>query len=250
MFICPDCHGSTVHVGCSLEVGSDATSQRNWLLAVSCTACNFTGAAASRERNKDAAAEHQGCRLQPPRYHALVDVINACPAPDDPACRCDSHTELGRVHGTSWPGLRVVGSTVEFSLQPSIPVRADVLIVDDDEDFRCTLAGLLEDSGYRVARARGGREALSYLRHNQPPGAMVLDLMMPGMSGLRLHQEVASTERLRGVHVVVCTSAGERHLDALGLSPRHVLRKLSLPELLARISSVLGPGSGSASRAP
>jgi two-component system OmpR family response regulator len=58
-----------------------------------------------------------------------------------------------------------------------------VLVIDDDEDVRDMISAILRFKGYRVAEASGGAEALGLLRGGVRPFLVLLDLMMPGMSG-------------------------------------------------------------------
>jgi CheY-like chemotaxis protein len=65
-----------------------------------------------------------------------------------------------------------------------------VLVVDDDADNRETLAEVLADEGYAVRAAAGAREALALLERGLRPDVVLLDLMMPGMSGEELIERV------------------------------------------------------------
>ena len=60
-----------------------------------------------------------------------------------------------------------------------------ILVVEDDEDTRTELSELLEEQGYRVARAANGQEAEALLRAQPRPDCIVLDLWMPVMDGWR-----------------------------------------------------------------
>jgi CheY-like chemotaxis protein len=62
----------------------------------------------------------------------------------------------------------------------------DILVVDDDRGIRDTLAALLEGEGYGVRRAENGQVALDMLRRQPKPELMLLDLMMPVLSGFEL----------------------------------------------------------------
>lgn len=62
----------------------------------------------------------------------------------------------------------------------------DILVVDDDRGIRDTLATLLEREGYDVRRAENGQVALDIIRTEPKPGLMLLDLMMPILSGFEL----------------------------------------------------------------
>jgi CheY-like chemotaxis protein len=80
-----------------------------------------------------------------------------------------------------------------------------VLIVDDDLDIRETLAELLTDEGFEVATAANGREALDAMRESLPV-VVLLDLMMPVMSGFQFLAERAGDPRLTAVPVIVITA--------------------------------------------
>jgi len=97
-----------------------------------------------------------------------------------------------------------------------------VLLVEDDEDTRLTLADLLEEHGYRVAGACNGREAQDYLRANPPPNCIVLDLWMPLMDGWTFAAEVAGG--LRPPVPLMVITAAESHWG-YPTNPRFVLRK-------------------------
>jgi two-component system, chemotaxis family, chemotaxis protein CheY len=103
----------------------------------------------------------------------------------------------------------------------SAPTRT-VLLVEDDEDTRVCLAELLEEHGYRVARARNGREAQDYLQVNPHPTCIVLDLWMPLMDGWTFAAEVASP--LRPPVPLMVITAAESHWG-YPTNPRYVLRK-------------------------
>jgi CheY-like chemotaxis protein len=64
--------------------------------------------------------------------------------------------------------------------------RPEILVVDDDEAVRDSLALLLKASGYDVSTASNGFEALSQLKKKRPPAILLSDLNMPEMSGFEL----------------------------------------------------------------
>ncbi len=65
-----------------------------------------------------------------------------------------------------------------------------VLVVDDEEGVRTTVAAILRSAGYRVLEAQDGRAALSLLDHDQPE-VMVLDVQMPRVDGIEVLEELA-----------------------------------------------------------
>lgn len=83
----------------------------------------------------------------------------------------------------------------------------DVLIVDDDKDIRQSLADLLEDEGYTVARAEHGQAALEFLRaQTQAPKLILLDLNMPVMTGWEFREAQLQDPSLADIPVVVISA--------------------------------------------
>jgi CheY-like chemotaxis protein len=70
------------------------------------------------------------------------------------------------------------------AIQLQAAVEAHILVVDDDPDVRWITAEDLREIGYVVAEADSGRAALTYLERNDPCDLAVVDLAMPGLSGL------------------------------------------------------------------
>ncbi len=82
-----------------------------------------------------------------------------------------------------------------------------ILVVEDDEAIRETLSDLLQDEGYSVASAENGVAALGYLKDNELPQVILLDLMMPVMSGAEFRQKQLAEPRIAGIPTVVMTAA-------------------------------------------
>lgn len=81
-----------------------------------------------------------------------------------------------------------------------------VLVVEDDQDVRETLAELLRDEGYDVRTANNGEEGLAEMRR-KPPALVLLDLMMPIMSGWQVLEAVRADASLQSIPIVVITAA-------------------------------------------
>ena len=81
-----------------------------------------------------------------------------------------------------------------------------VLIVDDEIATRDTLRDVLEDEGFAVEVASNGREALDQLSKIGQVCAIILDLIMPEMSGQELLQAMAAEARFASIPVVIVTS--------------------------------------------
>ena len=98
------------------------------------------------------------------------------------------------------------------------PVRRRILVVDDDAGVREAMKGMLTDKGYEVATATNGQEALAVLRQGPRPDAIVLDLMMPVMTGMEFLDEKANDDLIRSVPVLIMTAH-----DQEPVRMRHVL---------------------------
>jgi CheY-like chemotaxis protein len=81
-----------------------------------------------------------------------------------------------------------------------------ILIIDDDPDAIAYLKAVLEDAGYETMEASDGEEGLTRARET-PPRLILLDLMMPGKSGVKFLNEAKQDEQLKGIPVIVQSGA-------------------------------------------
>jgi two-component system, chemotaxis family, chemotaxis protein CheY len=118
--------------------------------------------------------------------------------------------------------------------------RSVVLVVDDDFDIREALSDVLASEGYSVVTAADGEEALDRLRGGIRPDVMLLDLMMPRVSGVEVIDALRKDESLRQIPVVVCSANRGYGPDDLGV--HDVLRKpVSVEELLDAVARAIRP---------
>ena len=131
-----------------------------------------------------------------------------------------------------------------------------VLVVEDDFDLRDALVPILEYEGHRVVSAANGKEALERLQTMPPPSLILLDLMMPVMSGEEFRAEQLRDPALASIPVVVVSahsSAEERaaRLGAVGC----VKKPFEIEDLLEQVrrssrSPVAAAPTPSATRQP
>jgi DNA-binding response OmpR family regulator len=117
-------------------------------------------------------------------------------------------------------------------------VARGILVVEDDETLRETLAEALEGEGFRVASAADGAEALTAFRAD-PPDLVLLDLMLPELSGIEVTRIIRAESR---VPIVILTAKDGEFDRVLGLelgADDYVTKPFSLRELSARIRAVL-----------
>lgn len=102
--------------------------------------------------------------------------------------------------------------------QASAGPRGRVLVIEDERDIRDALAEALSYEGYDVAVAANGREALRALHGGPLPDVILLDLVMPEMSGWEFRQVQTHDPALAGIPVVVVSASDpgaarpDRHL--------------------------------------
>ncbi len=121
--------------------------------------------------------------------------------------------------------------------------RRRVLLVEDDDDLRQLFRVALSLAQFEVFEASGGLEALRQL-DAQPPDVVVLDLMMPGLDGYAVRQELEAHAHLRSIPVVVVTGNPPASLDRL--RAHCVLTKpVSTAQLVATVERCLANGSAS-----
>lgn len=84
-----------------------------------------------------------------------------------------------------------------------------VLVVEDEAETAEALRELLEDEGYPVIVARGGAEAIAHLSEEHPR-LVILDLLMPEVSGNRVYEEIQRTPALASIPVLVTTAEPSR----------------------------------------
>jgi two-component system chemotaxis response regulator CheY len=114
----------------------------------------------------------------------------------------------------------------------SAPHRLPLMIVDDDDDLRDALADVMTAEGYEVAAFADARAALAALEQGVTPFLIMLDLMMPGMSGWEFRAAQLENPTLALIPVVVVTAAGHLNDAAHALSSVEVLHKPFALEIL------------------
>ena len=121
--------------------------------------------------------------------------------------------------------------------------RQTILVVEDDEDLRRLFRTALALAGYDVIEAGDGLEALQRI-DQAIPDLVILDLMLPGMSGMVVHQELAAQALTRQIPVIVIT--GSAFLpDTLDVAC--LLRKpVSPDDLIEAVRKCLASATGGA----
>lgn len=115
--------------------------------------------------------------------------------------------------------------------------RRCLLVVDDDHDILLSLQDALEMEGYHVATATTGREALEALERGLRPDLILLDLMMPEVSGWAFRAWQRSRQEFASIPVIIVSGQGLSSRDIASLAVEGYLPKpLDLDELLSTVA--------------
>jgi two-component system phosphate regulon response regulator PhoB len=120
-------------------------------------------------------------------------------------------------------------------------MAANILVVEDEPAIQELIAANLQHAGHHVIRAADAEGALGIVRHALPD-LLLIDWMLPGMSGVSLARQLRQEERTRGIPIILLTARSEEADKIAGLeagADDHVTKPFSPRELLARIKAVL-----------
>ncbi|MGJ8545523.1 MAG: phosphate regulon transcriptional regulator PhoB [Sulfitobacter sp.] len=120
-------------------------------------------------------------------------------------------------------------------------MSAQVLLVEDEPAQREVLAYNLEAEGYTVRRAENGEEALLLVKEASPD-LVILDWMMPLLSGIEVCRQLKSTEATRDIPVIMLSARSEDVDKVRGLdtgADDYVVKPYNLKELMARVRTQL-----------
>ncbi|MCP3142904.1 response regulator [Pyxidicoccus xibeiensis] len=117
-----------------------------------------------------------------------------------------------------------------------------VMAVDDDADILLAFKDVLEMEGYCVMLARSGREALDLLQRGARPAVILLDLMMPDVSGWEFRERQLADPSLASLPVVVISGQGVSARDVATLGVAGYLKKpVDLEQLLGTVERYVRP---------
>ncbi|WP_337172452.1 response regulator transcription factor [Gemmatimonas aurantiaca] len=126
-------------------------------------------------------------------------------------------------------------------MNPAPPATDRILVVDDEPEIVALVAYHLAKAGYRVATAASGPDALEVARRERP-SLIVLDLMLPGMSGFDVLEQLRTDDSTRDVAVLMLTARREEPDRIRGLSlgaDDYLTKPFSPAELVLRVGAIL-----------
>lgn len=120
-----------------------------------------------------------------------------------------------------------------------------ILVVDDDEDCRTMVRTILQTNGFEISSASSGQDALNYLATtSQPPALIILDIMMPGMTGYDVVVRMKQKPETQNIPIMMLTAKGDPEDLIIGYKDYGVEYYITKPfttrQLLAGIKLVIG----------
>ena len=119
--------------------------------------------------------------------------------------------------------------------------KAKVVIIEDEPDIIEVMSYNLKREGFLVSASRNGVDGLSLVR-NQSPALVLLDLMLPGIDGLSICQQLKSDPITRDIPIIIVSAKGEESDVVIGLglgADDYIAKPFSPRELLADRKSVV-----------
>jgi DNA-binding response OmpR family regulator len=118
-----------------------------------------------------------------------------------------------------------------------------IMVVDDEPDILTTVGQMLEMSGYEVIRVTNGHECLEKLNDANPnPDLIVLDIMMPEVSGWDVAAKIKENPEWNNIPIVFLTAKGDTMSIGMGAmaSEDYIVKPFDVKDLIARIQKILG----------
>ena len=116
-----------------------------------------------------------------------------------------------------------------------------ILIVEDEKDLLTTLEYNFQKEGYKTTGVTSGKEAIEAV-HNKKPDLLILDLMLPDISGLDVCKEIRNKSNNEDIFILMLTAKGEEVDRIVGFelgADDYLVKPFSLRELSLRVSSLL-----------
>jgi CheY-like chemotaxis protein len=125
---------------------------------------------------------------------------------------------------------------------PAPPAVTTVLIADDESAMRLLVNATIESDSYKVVEAEDGDEAWALIKKHRP-AVVLLDVQMPGLTGLEILASIKSDPSLSGVRVILMTARALESDRTAGMAAGadfYLTKPFSPLELLARVQEALG----------
>ena len=116
-----------------------------------------------------------------------------------------------------------------------------VLLVEDEPDLNETISFNLDSEGYEVTSTYNGKDALNAIEKKKPD-LILLDLMLPDMSGLEICRELRSSKKTKKIPIMMVTAKGGEVDRIVGFelgADDYIVKPFSIREFMLRVSAML-----------
>jgi CheY-like chemotaxis protein len=124
--------------------------------------------------------------------------------------------------------------------------KKKILVVDDEPDILKVTSLRLKKLGYNVLTAAGGKEALDTMR-SENPDLVLLDLVMPFMSGAEVCEQVKKDETLKHIPIILFTASGNGAMTAEQIkkigADDYIVKPFEPEELMGKVEGILAQGA-------
>jgi CheY-like chemotaxis protein len=121
-------------------------------------------------------------------------------------------------------------------------VDGRIVVADDDPDIRRLIVFTLRRRGYEVLEASAGDEALALVQQERPQ-LVVLDVMMPGLTGPEVAAALSQAPETASIPVILCSAKGQQTEIDAGLASgarAYLVKPFATKELVAQVATLLG----------
>ncbi len=126
---------------------------------------------------------------------------------------------------------------VDEQCRPSGPTALHILVIDDEDYIADMLASVLRTEGYQVEVAYNAREGLKLAQATRP-ALLVIDVMMPCVSGMTMIEHLREEESMRTIPIIV-TSAGTRPTTMIA-GVTFIAKPFDIDEIIELVASHIG----------
>ncbi|VVB59568.1 Chemotaxis protein CheY [uncultured archaeon] len=121
--------------------------------------------------------------------------------------------------------------------------KKKIMVVDDEEDIVTLVTAILGRQGYEIIQAYNGKECLEKLKTIKPD-LVILDMMMPGMSGREVCEKIRADSKLKSLKVAFLTvarfsEAGKDSLKKMNVSD-YITKPFDNDDLVTRVKKIVG----------
>lgn len=117
-----------------------------------------------------------------------------------------------------------------------------ILIADDESALRLLVAGTLEIGDYNIIETDNGIDALNMAK-KEKPDLIVLDVMMPGMTGYEVCEKIKTNQELKNIKILILTAKGQKVSKEIAQKVKadyYLSKPFSPAELLSAVKDILG----------